>query len=201
MDGYQFGPNERVILRAQDVKIDGGSKAFSSMTESELILTNQNIVYPRKGLFGKVKSYGVYPLSSIRVIDGEVQCRLDTSEFMESKLEISFENELVSFVFGSLEAKKEIRSWVNEISALLVGHEASEENLRATGIGAFTDGDAFAESFGNIFASFENAFTRKRQEAAPIVSCRCPSCNASIKGRLGTTVTCPYCDSNVTIEQ
>lgn len=199
MAGYAFGPNETVVLKAQEVKIDGGSGFFSSMADSELILTNQNIVYPRKGMFGKVKGYSVWPLASIRIVDGIPQCRLDSSEFMEHKLEVSFQNELVSFVFGSLEAKREVREWVNQISVLLVGHEASEENLRATGVGAFTDGDAVAEAFGSIFGSFENARARKRAEEAPIVACRCPSCNASVKGRRGTTVTCPYCETNVTI--
>lgn len=151
-------------------------------------------------MFGKVKSYRVWPLSSIRIVDGKPQCRLDSSEFMEHKLEVSFQDELVSFVFGSLEAKKEVRSWVNEISVLLVGREAPEENLRATGVGAFTDGDSVAEAFGSIFGSFENALTRKRAKEAPIVARRCPSCNASVKGRVGTTVTCPYCESHVTID-
>ncbi len=201
MAGYAFGPDETVVLRAQDVKIDGDSSFFSSTSGSELMLTNQNIVYPHKGVFGKVKRYSVWPLSSIRIIDGTPQCRLDSSEFMEHKLEISFQDELVSFVFGSLEAKKEVRSWVNQINLLLVGHEASEENLRSTGAGAFTDIDSVAETFGSIFGSFENALARKRAEEAPIVARYCPSCNASIKGRLGTTITCPYCDANVTISE
>lgn len=199
MAGYAFGPNETVVLRAKDVTIDGDSSIFSSASGSELILTNQSIVYPRKGMFGKVKGYRVWPLSSIRIVEGTPQCRLDSSEFMEHKLEVSFQNELVSFVFGSLEAKREVRSWVNQISILLVGHEASDEMLRATGAGAFGDIDSVAESFGNIFGSFENALARKRAKEAPVVACRCPSCNASIKGRRGTTVTCPYCETHVTL--
>ena len=198
MAGYQFGPNEKVVLRAQDVKIDTGS-SFRSFTESELILTNENIIHPKKGMFGKIKEYKVWPLSSIRIVDGLPQCRLDSSTFMEYKLEISFQNEIVTFLFGGLEPKKEVRAWINEISLILTGNEAAEENLRATGVGAFTDSDNIAETFGDVFGSFENAFERKRAKAAPIVACRCPSCNASIKGKLGTTITCPYCESNVTI--
>lgn len=199
MAGYSFCPDEKVVLKAQDVKIDGSSSLFSSVSGSELMLTNQNIVYPRKGMFGKVKGYDVYPLANIRVIDGIPQCRLDSSEFMEHKLEVSFEDELVSFAFGSLEAKKEVREWVNEICCLLTGKEAPEESLRASGVGAFTESDAVAETFGNLLGAFDNAFLRKRSEAAPIVAYRCPSCNASIKGKAGTTVTCPYCDSHITI--
>ena len=197
--GYHFAPDERVILRAREVKIEGDSSLFSSTTTSELMLTNLNIIYPRKGMFGKVKGYNTWPLSSIRVIDGVPQCRLDTSEFMESKLEISFQNELVSFGFESLDAKKEVRSRVNEISRILVGHEAEEENLRATGVGAFAELDSVAETIGGIFGAFDTALTRKRAKSAPVIAYRCPSCNASIKGQRGTTVTCPYCDSNVTI--
>ena len=197
MAGYQFGPKEKVILRAQDVKIDGNSSPFSS--SAELILTNQNIVFPRKGMFGKIKGYRVWPLSSIRMVDGMPQCRLDSSEFMAHKLEVSFNDELVSFEFDSLDAKKEVRQWVNEICVLLTGAQAPEENLRSTGAGAFADGDSVAETFGSIFGSFESAFNRKMAEAEPDVACRCPSCNASVKGRRGTTVVCPYCETNVTI--
>ena len=199
MAGFALEPDERVILRAQEVKIDGASAPFSSSSSSELMLTNQRIVYPRKGLFGKVKGYSTWPLSSIRIIDGVPQCRLDTSEFMTSKLEISFHDELVSFAFESLEAKKEVRCWINEISQILVGHEAAEEYTTATGIGAFSDLDSVAETLGNVFGAFDNAFSRRRAKAAPIVAHRCPSCNASVKGQRGTTVKCPYCDSNVTI--
>lgn len=197
MAGYQLDPDERVILRAQDVKIDNDSSLFPR--ESELMLTNKSIVYTRKGLLGKVKGYDTWPLASIRMLDGVPQCRLDSSEFMEHKLEVSFRDGLVSFVFGSLEAKKEVRSWVNEINVILTGSEASEEHLRSTGVGAFTDGDAIAETVGSIFGAFEGALSRKRAESAPVVACRCPSCNASVKGRRGTTVTCPYCDTHVTI--
>ena len=197
MAGYQFGPNEKVVLRAQDVQIDGGSSFFSS--SAELILTNHNIVFPRKGMFGKTKGYHTWPLSSIRMVDGVPQCRLDSSEFMAHKLEVSFNDGLVSFEFGSLEAKREVRQWVNEICVLLTGSPAPEENLRSTGAGALADVDSVAETFGSIFGSFESAFSRKMAEAEPEVACRCPSCNASVKGRRGTTVVCPYCETNVTI--
>ena len=198
MAEYQFGSDEKVVLRAQQVALDG-KKSMAGMN-AELILTNQNIVYPNKNMFGKVKGYHVWPLSSIRIVDGVPQCRLDSSEFMAHKLEISFETELVAFVFNSLEAKKEVRQWVNEISLLLVGSEAPEENLRATGVGAFTDSDAIAETFGSLFGSFENALSRKQAEAAPEVAARCPSCNASVKGKQGTVVTCPFCGSHVNMQ-
>ena len=42
---------------------------------------------------------------------------------------------------------------------------------------------------------------RKRNEAAADVSMRRPSCNASLKGRPGDTVPCPYCSSYVTLPQ
>ncbi|MBO7674706.1 MAG: hypothetical protein J6S63_06815 [Atopobiaceae bacterium] len=199
MAGYAFAPDEKVILRAQEVSA-GKAGPMSSMTRSELTLTNHNIVYKRKGMFGKVKGYDVYPLSSIRIVDGQPQCRLDTSEFMTYKLELSLTDELVTFTFESLEAKKEVRAWVNQITQLLVGHEAEEDNLRATGVEAFAESTAVAESFGKIFGAFDNAFTRAKSKTAPVIACRCPSCNASVKGKVGTTITCPYCESNVTIQ-
>ena len=199
MVGYEFGQDETVVLRTREVRVEGDAPRFRPTATGELMLTNKNIVFPRKSMFGKVKSYRVWPLSGIRVVDGVPQCRLDSSEFMAHKLEISFQDELVSFAFESLEAKREVRSWVNQISVLLVGREASEENLRATGVGAFTDVDSVAETFGTVLGSFGNAFARRRAKEAPVVSARCPSCNASVKGRRGSTVTCPYCESHITI--
>ena len=198
MAGYAFAPDEKVVLRAQEVSKEN-SGFLSSMKESELMLTNHNIVYQRKGVFGKVKGYDVYPLSNIRMVDGVPQCRLDSSEFMEHKLEVSFADEMVTFTFGSLEAKREVRAWINQINLLLTGNEAPEENLRASGVGAFLEGSAVAESFGNILGAFDSAFEKAKAKAAPVVASRCPSCNASVKGKLGTTITCPYCDSHVTI--
>lgn len=200
MAEYAFGPDEYVVLKASEVQ-RGERATFSMPRPSELILTNQNIILPKKGLTGKVKSYEVYPLADIRMVDGVPQCRMDTSEFMEVKLEISFKNELVSFAFQSLENKKEVREWVNAISNILTGHDAPEEKVRANGVGALTDGDEIADAFGRIFGSFNNAFDKKRAQAAPVVAYRCPSCNASLKGKVGETIVCPYCGSNVTIEQ
>ena len=88
MAEYAFGADEYVVMKAQEVTPDG-KKGLSSMRPSELILTNLNIVLPVKGLTGKVKSYEVYPLSDIRIVDGRPQCRLDKSDFMDVKLELS----------------------------------------------------------------------------------------------------------------
>ncbi len=199
MAGYQFEPDETVVLRAQDVGREGGAKALSMFKNAELLLTNKNIVYPRKNMFGKIKDYEVHPLSDIRIVDGVVQCRLDSSEFMTHKLEISFTNELVKYVFGGLEPKAEVRSWIDQINLLLVGHEANAEQLKATGIGALADGDNMGDMAGRILGSFNNALNRKRAQGAPVVAHRCPSCNASLEGKRGSTVVCPYCESNVTI--
>ncbi len=198
MAEYNFAPDEYVVLRADDVS-KVGKKSLSMSTHSELMLTNLNIVYPIKGMFGKTKGFEVFPLSDIRIVDGVPQCRLDTSTFMEARLEISFQYQLVSFSFNSLENKKEIREWVNAISNLLVGEDAEETQTRAGGVGALTDSEEIANAFGNIFGAFENARAKKRAKRAPEVAYRCPSCNASIKGKLGSTVTCPYCNSHVTI--
>lgn len=198
MAEYEFAPDEYVVLRADQVsKVE--KKSFSMSTGAELLLTNQNIVYPVKGMFGKTKGFEVYPLSDIRIVDGVPQCRLDTSTFMEARLEISFQHQLVSFEFKSLENKKEIREWINAISNLLVGTDAEESQTRAGGIGALTDSEELANVFGNVFGAFENARAKKRAKTAPEVAYRCPSCNASLKGKAGTTITCPYCGSNVTI--
>lgn len=198
MAGYNFAQDEYVVLKAQEVRLDT-KKAFSNPRSSELILTNRNIVMPRKGLTGKVKDYDVYPLANIRIVDGKPQCRLDSSDFMESKLEISFNDDLVSFEFGSLESKREIREWINSIYQILLGADAPEEALGKGKFESFMEEENIADMAGRIFGSFENAFQRKRAEAASDVAGRCPSCNASVKGRPGETISCPFCGNYVTL--
>ena len=72
--------------------------------------------------------------------------------------------------------------------------------LIGAAIGAFFAG-RIADAFGRVFGSFQSAVQKKRNEAASDVSTRCPSCNASIKGRPGATVECPYCGSFTTLPQ
>lgn len=198
MASYAFADDEYVVLKAQEVRPDEG-KSFSIPRGSELMLTNRNIVFPRKGITGKVKGYDVYPLSSIRMVDGKPQCRLDTSDFMDVKLEVSLNDRLVSFVFGGLDGKKEIREWINAIYQILLGSDAPEEALGKGKFESLVDEENIADTFGRVFGSFENAFQRKRAEAASDVAGRCPSCNASLKGRPGETVSCPYCGTYVTL--
>jgi len=200
MAQYAFGPDEYVVLSAQQVHLDK-KKSIGIPRDSELMLTNYNIVYPIKGLTGKVKSYEVYPLSDIRIVNDRPQCRLDTSEFMEVKLELSMNTGLVSFVFGGVENKKEVRAWINAIYQILVGCDAPDEVLGRGKFESMIDEENIADAFGRIFGSFEGALQRKRNEAAADVSMRCPSCNASVKGRPGETVACPYCGTYVSLPQ
>lgn len=198
MAGYAFADDEHVVLKAQQVRLDEG-KTFSIPRGTELMLTNRNVVFPRKGLTGKVKGYNVYPLADIRILDGKPQVRLDTSDFMDVKLEIMLKGEVVTFTFDGIEGKQEIREWINAIYQLTVGHDAPKEALGKSKIGEFLDQENIADTFGRVFGSFENARKRKKAEAAEAVAARCPSCDASVKGKPGETVTCPYCGSYVTI--
>lgn len=198
MAEYSFAEDEYVVLKAQEVRLDG-KKGFSIPRDSELMLTNRNIVFPVKGLTGKVKDYKVFPLSGIRLVDGKPQCRLDTSDFMDVKLELSLNSGLVTFVFGGMDGKKEIREWINAIYQILLGQEAPEDALGKGKFESFMDEENIADTFGRVFGSFENAFARKRAEAASDVAARCPSCDASLKGRPGETMACPYCGTYVTL--
>jgi hypothetical protein len=56
MAQYAFDTDEYVVLNAQQVHIDT-KKSFGIPRDSELMLTNRNIVFPIKGITGKVKDY------------------------------------------------------------------------------------------------------------------------------------------------
>lgn len=198
MAGYAFEPDEYVILKTQDVRLDSGDSIFDP-PDVELMLTNRNIVLPRKNLFGKVKGYTTYPLSEIRIVNGVPQCCLDITEILPH-LDVFLNNDQVSFAFMDEHA---VVAWVDEIHKLLVGKEApAEMKQTASGLGlgfAFGEINEVVDSMGDAFGSLTNAFERKRRENAPVVAAECPHCCASIKGRKGETVTCPFCGSHVTI--
>ena len=203
MAEYSFGADEYVVMKAQEVSLDSKKGLAAMGRGSELILTNRNIVLPIKGITGKVKGFEVYPLDDIRIVDGRPQCRLDTSEFMEAKLELSMNRGLVSFKFGSLDNKKEIRTWINEIYKLVVGHDAPEDAMGKGRFESLLDEENIADTFGRVVGAFEGAFEgafhKRRDKKAADVSVRCPSCNASVKGRPGETMECPYCGSYITM--
>ena len=203
--GYEFAPNETVVLKAQDVEIDGAKTMMGS--RAELMLTNLNIVYPQKNMFGKIKGYHVWPLSEIRIVDGVPQCRLDSSEFMTQKLEVYLNHENLSFVFNGLENKKEIRAWVEAINQLLTGHSAPEENLKTSKFESFMESDKFINTVGSVFETINDTYDhvvgdqrrRYTEKLNHVTTVHCPSCNASLEGEGGTTMKCPFCGTKVTI--
>ena len=195
MAGYTFEPDEYVILKSKDVHLD--SDSIFDPPDVELMLTNRNIVLPRKSIFGKIKGYTTYPLSDIRIVDGVPQCCLDITEILPH-LDVYFNDSQASFVFMDEQA---VVNWVDEIHKQLVGHEAPESmKITAHSFGLdFEELNGMVDSMGSTFGSLTNAFERKRRENAPVVASTCPNCCASLKGRKGETVNCPYCGSSVTI--
>ena len=192
VEDYRMGDDEYVVCVAHEVHLDE-RKAFSMPKEGELTLTNENIVYVVRGMLGKTKRQEVYPLSGIRLHEGLPLVRLDTSEFMTDKLEITFESGVVRFVFGGVESRHEVRTWVTEISRLIAGDEAADEVAHAA---HKTMGERFDDAFDRLMGVAENAMER---EIDPVRAVRCPSCNASLEGHVGETITCPYCGAHITV--
>jgi len=198
MAEYELGQDEYVVLRTKEVRRDKGV-SLSLPGKGELMLTNQNVVLLRKGLTGKTKDFTCYPLSSIRVIDGRPQARLDTSTFMEVHLELALDSGIVTFVFGDLEAKQQVREWIDAIWRLLVGEGAPADALGKSKLASVLEGDAITNAFDRLMDRVGDAVEREIDSETPEVATRCPSCDASLKGRPGQTIACPYCGTYVTI--
>ncbi|WP_416143786.1 PH domain-containing protein [Planococcus koreensis] len=65
-------PNESIILKSKNV-MHGGLMANYT---DELILTNQNIIHVKKGVFGNTKNVKKYPLNQIKIFNGKSQAIL-----------------------------------------------------------------------------------------------------------------------------
>ena len=172
-------PDEEVIKRGGAVGHGRGLK------NGELILTNKNLIFLRKNIFGKTKRILTFPLSEIRVANGQVQAKVGKTDFMSCSLDVYFQSGLERFPIAW---ESDAQDWADSITETITGVPVKkredawlEETL------------ALADYAAGVINHFRRALGAKDRLSAP-----CPGCGASLKGISGETTKCPYCGSYYT---
>ena len=107
-------PNKTILLHNNRVYRWGNHEFYTD----ELLLTNFNMIYIRKGFFGRIKNILKYPLDQVKVQNGQVQVRMAKNFRGTPQLQIYFKNTLEFFSFQS-RGKKQILKWVGTLHQLL----------------------------------------------------------------------------------
>lgn len=179
----QLNPGEDVIMSRGDVGYGGGM----SLKNKELILTSQNLILIEKNLFGKTKNIVRFPLSDIMISDNRAQVKLGKKDLVTPSLDVYFKSGMERFIFSF---EEDVKEWVNGINTLLTGQPEIYKK------------EDWLEEMAHVSDVVSGA-ARKMRKAFGIksteqVSCKCPSCGASLTGTEGETIQCPYCGSNFT---
>ena len=191
---FSLLPNESIIYKSESSVMHGG---FMSTYTDDLVLTNLNIVYINKGIFGNVKGIQKFPVNQIKMFNGEPQAIMGKQQNGMPKLEIYFINgQQESFAFQSA-GKKEVNKWINEICKLLTGHDKSS-SVSSSKMSAIPGTEYLAETLKGTMDTFKGAFgIKSKEQAAEIpITKKCISCSAPLNGIKGQTVRCRYCDTD-----
>ena len=190
MTQYNLRPNESIVLKSEKVSNGGMLSSYSD----ELLLTNQDIIYVSKGIFGNVKNMVRYPINQIKTYEGEPQVSVGKHSSGNSQLEIFFTNSQQRFVFQSF-GKREAKKWVDEICKLVTGHSSKRKTLNATS--GFFGTDLIGDSVKGTVSSVTSAIGISLGDSGSTKTQtkKCKSCGAPIVGSKGQTVRCQYCDT------
>ena len=158
------------------------------MDKSSLVLTNRNLILLKKNFFGKTTETLRFPLSEVRIVNGVPQVQKGKADFMDRTLDIYFKNGMESFRF---EWESDIDEWIPYVAAAVTG-EPVKIKSEAEKLAEFA---SVVESIEEPIEKIQSLFGIKSERQ---VSCKCPSCGATLTGIKGETEQCPYCGSYYT---
>lgn len=181
MNKLNLQSEECVIKKSNKVRHGG----FMVSYKNELILTNLNIIYVKKGIFGRTKSIQTIPLNQIKIYEGKPQVLLGKQKNDSPSLEIYFLNGQAIFGF---KRKNEVMKWIRCINQVL----CKETGSATTGQFAIPGTEFLAETIKDTVITFKNILGKTKHEK---ISAVCTSCGASILGYKGENIKCNYCDT------
>lgn len=180
---FKLNPGEEVIKRNNEVGYGSGIVK----AHGELILTNQALIFVKKGLLGKTKDVERYALSDIVISNNQAQVKVGKMDNVTHTLDVYFQSGMESFIFTW---EDEIKDWANSINTMLTGQPDIYKKEDWLG-----EMEHVTEAFTGAVKKVRKVFGIKSTEQ---VSCKCPSCGASLTGIEGETIRCPYCGNNFT---
>ena len=192
MDDYNLEPGEFVIMQEASVKLDDDTSL------DELVLTNQNLILVTtmsQGLFKRSKFVKRCPLQ--KIVGAQDSPQVVVSKYRENYyLQVVFGDETISVNFPA-NPKRGAQRWAEGIRSAAMGDLSSirTEDYLPPEIASFVDGAKGA--FGALFAGGKKRAEENRRPAS--VTRKCVGCHAPVSGHVGSTVTCPYCDTKQTL--
>ncbi len=183
MTGYSLQSGEALIHRQEQVAL--GSKASFS---GELILTNQNLVFVRRGFFGGAKGVHIMPLQQLKIFQGRTQAVATKQRNMAPSLDVYFDHGMEQFRFVN---HRDAKYWSEKINEVVTGTRSMRVSTDASMI------DKAAETVKDTLDAFKGALGIKASmalEASATIAGDCDSCGAPVSGLRGQAVSCSYCD-------
>ena len=185
MENYNLLSNEAVIMKNENAFHPIGRK---NGNVGELVLTNLNIIYIKKGVFGGTKEVLKFPLNQIKIIDEKPQVMLGQNTYGAYQIEIYFQNSQENFYFNSF-GNKEMIKWIDKICEILTGESAKLDSSERSYIPGVYE---IADTVKNTIGTFKDAFGIKQKEKEKVNSI-CVSCGAPLFGEKDTVIKCKFC--------
>lgn len=189
---YVLSTQEFIIMKHDSVSAPGMMTSFTS----ELVLTNQNIIMVRKGVYRNVKETKKIPVNQIKVFNNKAQVFLTSVSYGFHQIEVYLANSQEKFIFTS---KKDAERWVSKINQLVVDGDVEVDNspsvpiLGTEAITSVIKGttEAFKDAFG-FKSEKSNGSTSDLPEKVAI---KCSYCGAPVSGSKNQVTRCLYCNS------
>lgn len=199
MANFNLEPSESILIQSTGVLYEGGG-LMTAYTD-ELILTNLNLIHVSKGVFGNTKRVQKYPLSQVKIINGEAQAIMGKSTNGLPNLQIYFVNGHVAFKFQN-SGKREIVKYVKEISRVLIGKEPSRNSVANQFAipGSEFVADAIKDTIGVFKGTLGNKSKSKASDEPEKTTKKCIGCMSPLTGVKGQSIRCSYCDTDQILE-
>ena len=182
MAAYNFAPNEALVYKEAGVAHGGTFASYSA----ELLLTSENLVLIRKGIFGTNKGVLVFPLSQVKVFNNVAQAIAGKDSRGTPSLEVHFLQGVETFGF---DRKKKAIAWAVRINEVITGGAPGFGTANASTT------EKVADALAGTVGTFKAAFDRRAGAPAPAAAGACTSCGAAVSGMAGQVAVCGYCQS------
>lgn len=186
-NGYRLNSDEAVVVHFDNARVNDD--------DFEFLLTNQNIVLTKTGIFGKIKSMLVYPLNQVKLVNDRPQVGIQRTDGHYFVVRTYFNNAEVAIV---LDAKRKAETLSDLISGLVVGDPNAmvQQNVDLSMTQTEMLVDSVKENLGALISPFfkqkEESKTTSPQSKEKATT-KCSGCGAVLSGFSGAVVVCEYC--------
>ncbi len=182
---YTLLPDEVIVLKDESA-CHGGAAGY----QDEVLLTSQNLVVVKKGMFGRTKGVHIFPLAEVKVYNDRAQTAITKTRNGLNVLEVHFTHGHETFTFRA-GGKRKVRTWAARIDEVVTGRESAAPV--SAGI-ALPGAELVADTLKDTVDVFRSRLGRSPASPSK-VGMKCSACGAAVAGVQGQHVTCSYCDT------